>query len=801
MRPLKLTISAFESYATPTVINVDDLGEKGLYMITGDTGSGKTAIFDAIVYALYGEVSGQERRSEPVRCRQADYETETYVEMEFMHKGKIYVIKRSPEQFRLAKKGKKYNEDGTPNLVKRSAECELKMPNDILIDKVKEVDETIKIILGVECKQFLQIAMLAQGEFRKLLLAGTSEKTKIFRMIFCTEKYEILQSEIKNRTDKAKSEFENIREKIRDEVNKVNTDSDETEKLKEDGVDVNVEEAIEVVRDIVAKQEKNLKKVKQQLNSIRKSDKENEIILREAERVNKLFDSKEKAEEEKERLEHQYKIITELYADAHSDEKEEYSAKLEKRLKEEEADFSKYNELDEKRKAVKNLTEKEQAINEEIKKENLEREERQKKIEEELVQLKKEVEEIKKTYDENFDLYIIGQAGILAETLKDGVSCPVCGSKEHPNPAIKPKNVPTKEIIDKQKKIRDKKEKELERTAEEYNKLRSETSEEKEKVKIEIRSHIDIESKKIYELEKTLKYKSGDEARNSILLIEREIEEINDHRRKTEEEKIKVESDIKNNEKTQKLLKEQTEGKEKVSNIEILKNKKEKFKYEISELENENDEIAAKITTNNSVISELEELSKLFKEAENNFKMLNVFNDTVNGGIKGKERLSVETYVQTEFFENIVVRANKELHKMTGNRYSLERKKEAGRGSYQGLELIVRDMWNDGIERGVHSLSGGEMFKASLSLAIGLSEEVAERSGGIQIETLFIDEGFGSLDKDSLDQAIKVLQEISRERLIGIISHVTELKTMISRQIIVTKKSDNGSSIVTTRIE
>ena len=174
--------------------------------------------------------------------------------------------------------------------------------------------------------------------------------------------------------------------------------------------------------------------------------------------------------------------------------------------------------------------------------------------------------------------------------------------------------------------------------------------------------------------------------------------------------------------------------------------------------------------------------------------MKKALSDTANGQLSGKERISLETYVQSAYFERIIQRANTRLMVMSNGQYELRRRTTYSGSAQSGLELNALDHYN-GTERNVRSLSGGEQFKASLSLALGLSDEIQESAGGIQLDTMFVDEGFGSLDESSLQQALKALNELTEgNRLIGIISHVADLKK-IDRQIIVTKDNMDYSRI------
>ncbi len=173
---------------------------------------------------------------------------------------------------------------------------------------------------------------------------------------------------------------------------------------------------------------------------------------------------------------------------------------------------------------------------------------------------------------------------------------------------------------------------------------------------------------------------------------------------------------------------------------------------------------------------------------------MKALSSTANGNLSGQEKVMLETYIQMTYFDRIIARANTRFMVMSGGQYELKRRAEADNNRRQsGLELDVIDHYN-GTRRSVKTLSGGESFLASLSLALGLSDEIQSSAGGIRLDTMFVDEGFGSLDEESLRQALRALSALSEgNRLVGIISHVAELKERIDRQIVVTKDRDGGS--------
>ena len=205
--------------------------------------------------------------------------------------------------------------------------------------------------------------------------------------------------------------------------------------------------------------------------------------------------------------------------------------------------------------------------------------------------------------------------------------------------------------------------------------------------------------------------------------------------------------------------------------------------------------VVTRRTANSGALENILKKSDELTQTENKLKWVKALSDTANGTLKGKEKIMLETYVQMTYFDRIIARANTRLMVMSGGRFELRRRDHAANKSSQsGLELNVIDHYN-GSERSVNTLSGGETFKASLSLALGLSDEIQSSAGGIRLDTMFVDEGFGSLDEESLQQAVKALVGLTdADRLVGIISHVAELKEKIDRQIVVTKDQSGGST-------
>lgn len=208
----------------------------------------------------------------------------------------------------------------------------------------------------------------------------------------------------------------------------------------------------------------------------------------------------------------------------------------------------------------------------------------------------------------------------------------------------------------------------------------------------------------------------------------------------------------------------------------------------------EKDHLLPILRTNKRAVQEIRRLCQKQKKAEESYRIAGSLSDTVNGTLAGKEKIMLETYVQTAYFDRILLRANRRLLVMTDGQYEMTRKRTAAdRRSQSGLEINVIDHYN-GTERSIHSLSGGESFQASLSLALGLSDEIQAMSGGIRLEAMFVDEGFGTLDDEALEKAVKALVSISQgDKLVGIISHVAALKNRVEKKIVVTKDKTGTS--------
>ena len=917
MRPIRLKISAFGPYAGITEIDMTRLGNKGLYLITGDTGAGKTTIFDAICFALYGSASGDIRENSMLRSKYADAETPTVVELEFANKGQIFHIKRNPEYMRLAKRGN--------GETKQNSSAELIMPDGTVITKEKAVTEKIREIIGVDRNQFSQIAMIAQGDFLKLLLAETKDRQKIFREIFKTGYYQILQDKLKEEAAALSKEFDRARQSIEQYIAGIVCDPSSTyadSVHRAQNVGMAIEQVLELLEGILTEDETiddKLKKQTAEVESKLTDLNNNKLILKDYEELSKKYHntivSLETAKEtmklakisfEREKAkapeyEEKTKKVAEIEAqygdyDALSTAKVKFQASK-KALQKARADVECNKKEEEKHKQIIIDIKKELESKNDLgvrkqtlitQKEKLE-DERDRVVgllddinivKELQIQLKKAQESYLKSANDaksKHEKYLVlneaflsEQAGVLASNLESGMPCPVCGSTEHPFNARLAEDAPTEESVKSAQKEADEAQRGMTGNSNRASAIKAEfeaadkSLREKleseyltetydnievylNKFSVNIMSAIAENNQRTVKIDEELIIKANLEKeipkQEEALLSLQESILSNTKLISTEETNIKqyedqiealenkllfntkkdalaaaatLKNEIDMGRKALNDAQEQFNSSEKqISTLtgainqmkEAIEKKPEGDLGQIEELLNEAKEIKkkilegqnnvfARIEQNKKTKENIEKMSTEILEIEKKWTWVKALSNTANGNISGKEKIMLETYIQTTYFDRIISIANSRFMIMTNGQYDLIRSDSASNmRSQSGLELDVIDHYN-GTRRSVKTLSGGESFKASLALALGLSDEIQSSAGGIKIDSMFVDEGFGSLDGESLQQAINALTSLADgNRLVGIISHVSELKERIDNQIVVTKSKSGGSTV------
>ena len=948
MRPEKLTISAFGPYADRTEIDFSRLGDSGLYLITGDTGAGKTTIFDAITFALYGQASGQVRDSAMFRSKYADTATETFVELVFSYQGKKYQVFRSPEYMAPKKRG--------TGLTLRKAEAQLIYPDERQpVTKARDVTRAIEELLGLDYEQFTQIAMIAQGDFQKLLLAGTVQRGEIFRQIFHTGIYQQVQLKLKDAARSRYKEYDEMRRSIAQYLDGVKlrqregTEAEEFAELKKGKFEGKLERSLEILKSFIdqgEKRESELLKQEQELDqkirtmenmlhlSAQKrnleqkrnlASKQLEQLLPDLEKASgeaeKYKDADQKCEalgllirEKQEQLK-KYQVLEQL-----KKELDEIRMQLKKcragqeaNIRQEQQLHKDMEQLKKERSLLENsqldlqkaITEKEKRTQRKSELNGLETgirefkslyeatKEQQKKYQAAYEKAQQQSE----YYQQIFHSFLDAQAGILAQELKENEPCPVCGSLSHPHPRMISKGrTVTQEILDNEKIKLDKLEKisadqsleagklkersnaswkqivsGAEELLEEFQEFRKEAKNgngqagdfrtvwkqmilmiNREKEQCE--NLLTESDRKIREAEENTKRKKKVE--KLLENLEKENDMLQEKKNSCDREQAGLTTKASENEKQQKNAAEEIRqahpeaGKEVLEkeirekqqeyidlkeNSRKMKETLERFQAEkaritstIKTLEEQQkeigeireDEIREQYTESTMQKTELAEKRKelfsiqsgnleIFRKvqkrkeemtkAEAEYVWMKNLSDTANGNLNGKAKIELETYIQMAYFDRILRRANVRLMTMSSGQYELKRQEQSeNRKEKAGLDLNVIDHYN-GTERSVKTLSGGESFQASLSLALGLSDEIQASAGGIRLDSMFVDEGFGSLDEESLSQAVKALSSLADgHRMVGIISHVAELKDRIENKIIVTKQCSGkgvGSSI------
>lgn len=937
MKPIRLVMSAFGPYKDRVEVDFEKLGSNGIFLITGDTGSGKTTIFDAICFALYGSASGSRRDNSTFRSDFASSNVKTYVELEFTHKGVFYKVERVPRYMRKKLRGEGMTMvGGDATLV---YEDKVVTGDKVVTDKCVE-------ILGINVSQFKQISMIAQGEFLELLLAKPQDRASIFRRIFDTGVYKNISDQLRMKYLNKKREYEDICLSLKGYKESIIWD----EELDLEGGFLDLLTMLEQEITHDKKEEESL------AMTIREVDKRVEILIQQISEGSIINDSYDMLEQnslllkeltnnsqeilEKEKLIRKNKDILERVVPKYQelDKLKEDCLEKESTLKETKGLFenvcSSFEEVSSRFQGLSSLMEELDQVKsmkkewedklsrlDEIDRLTVLLEEKkllrdsfllstkkgiQKKfgdkrsLELEFDNLQDEVKRLdnlyfqrKQIYLEKYELFLNSQAGILATTLKENCPCPVCGSLVHPNVASYDGELLSKELLDEEKeeveKQLEQKEKyclrlqdmkgKLDFLAQELQEidekqLQLEILKLEEKLKDVDLNFGDVGEGTFHDLEleidrlevqlngisldedvsQELVLREIDKLDNKIMEYELEIEKIkkdyeyhvkekaniqslltvldNDlvqlrdrievvrqdyiqvyvslgYDREEEYLKVQLSKEVlatlegevcEYYEKLTKLkneieaLEKVIKGKERVD-VFCLKQEKCQNNERLSELNLSLKNVHSKLSNNIKVYDKINSVYKRLVKLECDLVLYKDLSDTANGMITGKNKLEFEQFVQASYFDRVINEANKRFDCMTEGRYQLMRKEESFKLSDKlGLELEVMDYYT-GKKRDIKSLSGGESFKAALALALGMSDTIMGYAGGVVVEAMFIDEGFGSLDDDSLESAMNAIMMLSQgNRLIGIISHVNELKLRIDKKIVV-QKGSSGSRV------
>lgn len=895
MRPLQLTLQAFSSYQKKTVLDFRLLGQTGVFVIWGDTGSGKTSIFDGISYALYGEQSGQEvHKPLDFRNRQEqDSKVETIVELEFENKGLEYTIHRS---FKLKKTGNEVQQKSF-----------LALPDGKVLTKQVEINEKIKEMIGLDKRQFRQVVMIAQGTFRDILSKKGNERADLLKTVFDISAFSSFIERSKREVDLLQKEVDESKQEVERLLAEIGwylegRSIPEVLKL----VKLQQEQDLHDYRDI----ESNLGRIEQHLENltlqkrffldqqiIRKEyektkveksvlEKKNQVLQEawQAFRLEHNDESFQQREKELEQWKNQlvlYQVVEQLEIELR--EQEHIVQKMKRNLEQKRENFTQaqakqesFKDLDEKQmqqrllvQQEENDLEKQSLLIQELKV-NLEEKKAFEKARmtyqkhgQEYDVFQQEYEQCQKEYEYQQTRFLQEQAGILAQQLKEGTPCPVCGSLDHPVIAQKSASVYSQEKIQQlQKEVQQKNQSRMKLAQRMGAEKASLHHQEKQLTAIAQKYEVPLARwSSFYEdLQKKWRKSKQELQRNHLLLSDynqqkkdfeqraifiqtchKEIEQVQMDLQKAalmlksvqvkydlekkklpsisqEEAKARYQQEsllfahfLKQNKEYQdQIQSHQVELATLTAKIETLsKQLKEELPLSLEKLGKEIEEITqqkerldqekrdtyVRLKRGTEVYHKVQ---KSYHQQEKKIQTLTWKQDITKYYVRAGEdgnKLSLESYVLSLYLDQILSFANERFQKMSNGQYALVRTSQKSGQTEQTLSLDIQDFYA-GQSRPVQTLSGGEAFMASLSLALGMADAIRSLHGGIEMETIFIDEGFGSLDQELLKKVLSVLEKTAgNHRLVGIISHVKELKDRIEKKIVVTKSLQKGSTV------
>ena len=930
MRPLRLTLSAFGPYAAETTLDLEKLGKGGLYLITGDTGAGKTTLFDAITYALYDHSSSGIREGSMLRCKYADDKTPTFVELEFEVHGVRYTVRRNPEYQRPKARGE--------GMTTEKADATLTYPDDRPpVTKAKDVTAAVQEIIGLDYNQFSQIVLIAQGQFTKLLNASTEERSRIFRKLFRTQRYAQLQERLQAEASALNQQRTAQNAKLDSLLGglQFSPEDPDAEALRAlcaqtvpetalallDALTARQAAALEEVGTALQATEAQLDTVQQQLGAAAQAQRlAQQLAARQAElaAAKPALDAARAEADRHAGDAAQLDALTAQVTQAQSalaaydaldtlcrqqtearDAAQLAAAQAHKRrtqldslnaaLAAAETELAALADADTRLLALQNhsaqLTQRGEALAklEQRLTECQHQAKRAHKAQESYRAAAAAQDEARARQNTLERAFLDAQAGLLAESLVEGAPCPVCGSTHHPARALLPHTAPTQAQVEAARQAAAAADRQaqtasvaaqsalaaaneaktsLRRDAETLlperftapegtvpltfalmtNVLAEETAalqteqadctaqcrqadaDCRRKAQLEAdrqaktrqrpaleqaaaeadrsaaaqNASADALESQIAERRAALPYPRRANAQAALDKLEADrrtlrtgMDTAQRKLKQAEQSVAAVEAAV------EALTAQQTAAQKELParSAEELTAQQTELTAAREALRSREKQLSAQLLPNRKTAAQYRAAAEARQTLESRWQWVSALAATAGGTLTSKQKIKLEAYIQMNYLDRILRYANTRLMQMTAGQYELERIGAENQRSQSGLDLGVIDHYN-GTRRSVKTLSGGESFKASLALALGLSDEVQSSAGGIRLDTLFLDEGFGSLDEESLELAIRVLSGLTEgDRLVGIISHVGALKDRIDRQVVVHKARTGGSTV------
>lgn len=914
MRPIELTMTAFGSYAETTTVDFRRF-RSGLFLITGDTGAGKTTIFDAIVFALYGALSGSERRTDMMHCDHVSKSEDTVVSLRFEQGGREYRVQRSLH-FPKRRGAEEYGAGVQDAVLTEPDPAGADDSTEHTLKGAKKVTERITEILGLNPEQFRQIVMLAQGEFKRFLKADSEKKNEILGRLFDNSLYLNYEELIGQACSRLQKQREGNQERIRTQMEQVfmmpETDGGEedADPAREEQWLAGNPDLLEELETLIASEQEKVEMAEKsrlerktaldQLNKELGSARDRNARLQELQMREDHLKALEAQSGSIEALRKQMSEVTAVVrtirpaAKAHREAAlqlqetgnkiHELTQSLEqleqartRTAQELEKNGPRQQQIEEKTARIQTLTdslpvyhqlqEEEQRISEQQGK-LIKDQKRLERLEAETADTAKAALAARKEYDDLYDAFVRGQSGLLAESLRDDLKekgeavCPVCGTglkaADEGRLAKRAQETPDQKTVERAKAAFERAEQDRADLVKEKEVLTTAISKETESVEASQRS--------LKKRAEGLLFPSEEEAKRQVSGLQKEKTTLEQQIRAAEEEhqkqqqrcdaaagELKAEQerlpqDEKRAQETkaalQQILSETGFGSEEDAEAVVqgiadpekwLRQTEEKlqaFRVDLESTRQSAEELRKQtagwqeqdLTQLRQQISAadaaFEEASRRAQERQNlldnhqkvyanvktemeilagsdrAFRMLRKLSAMALGSTGEGGKLSFDRYIMGATFREILAKANLRLEILSGGQYEMVHQSQGYRKNAKaGLDIEVLDR-NTGQQRESGSLSGGEAFIVSMALALGLSDVVRSRAGGQSLETLFIDEGFGSLDDGVLEKAMQVLGSLSDDEhhLVGIISHVGRLEESIPQKIIV-HNGEKGSSL------
>ena len=860
MTPLTLTMQAFGPFAGSETIDFTALGRSPLFLINGPTGAGKSSILDAICFALYGQTTGNERDAVQMRCDQAEASLLTEVSLTFRLRDAMYRVRRVPLQERPKASG-----EGTTT---QTAEAQLwrltpegEEDECLVARKVTDATAELQALIGLDANQFRQVMVLPQGKFRELLLAGSKEREVIFSQLFQTQIFQRIEQRLLEQAKHIVREVNDHRQRVQGMLSASDVESEAA-----------LNEALAALAPDYQAAKQDLATASEQREQAVAAAQAGTTLARQFEQHAALVSAKstlleqqpavQHAQEQLRQHEQTQTLATPFYAlqsaqkNATAAQRECHAAEqaiaprqaahqqAQTALEEANAQHERLPELQRQAYALEQSLDKCQELTTlEGQYQTLAQQAAQA-LETAEQKQRAAAQQEQHTIEQEMRWHQ-GQAALIAQRLESGQPCPVCGSREHPTPAVPAQALVTQEEV---KQARDAYERarqtwvsaqqdaqRLEQQANHLNEqcqqLRGQLGEATslealnaslDSIKREIGTYeqtwkaahtqaqaahtaftqaqttLTEATQRQAEAQRTLETAqaewqaalqaspfSDEQAFTAARLEAPEQQRLSDNVARFQRELAKLEGQI---EASEPLLQGKTPP-----DVAALNANADAAKTHEEACRQTYQRLAARVDQLTATQQRLVDARRAEAALEEQYKLWGTLSDVANG--RTGHRISLQRFVLGVLLDDVLIQASERLVRMSCGRYQLVRREDPSKGNKaSGLELDVADTYT-GKNRPVATLSGGESFMAALSLALGLSDVVQAYAGGIQLDTLFIDEGFGSLDQDALDQAIAMLSELQMSgRMIGIISHVSELKEQMPVRIEVSA-SRHGSSV------